>query len=123
MINKEITKMKKFIKIIAAVMAAATIAVTTSVCASAIRLTTGEEVTEEVIDRYATLFKELKLNPTSLIIVSNDMGFFDTNEKGITGSAEEYEGANIDYWATLQKSKLRQRSEGFTSILDPFSRG
>ena len=124
MINKEITKMKKFTRIITAVMAAATIAVTTtSVCASAINLTTGEEVTEEVIDRYATLFKELKLNPTSLIIVSNDMGFFDTNEKGITGSAEEYEGANIDYWATLQKSKLRQRTEGYTSILDPFSRG
>ena len=115
--------MKKFVKIIAAVMAAATIAVTTSVCSSAIRLTTGEEVTEEVIDRYATLFKELKLNPTSLIIFSKDMGFFDTNEKDITGIPEEYEGANIDYWASSQKSKLRQRTEGYTSILDPFSRG
>lgn len=115
--------MKKFTKIIAAAMAAVTIATTASVCASARTLVTGEEVTEEVIDRYATLFKELKLNPTSLIILSNDLLFSNTDEKGIMECKKDYDGAWIDYWAGLQKSKLCQEREGYTSILDPFSRG
>ena len=53
--------MKKFVKIIAAVMAAATIAVATSVCASATRtLTTGQEITEDVINQYVNYFKSIK---------------------------------------------------------------
>ena len=115
--------MKKFVKIIAAVMAAATIAATTSVCASARTLWTGQEITEQLIDDYVVWLKAQKMNPDALVKFSNEWGFFNTDERGIICSREEYEGANIDYWATLQKSKLRQRIEGYTSILDRFSRG
>ena len=123
MINKEIAKMKKFVKIIAAVMAAATIAATTSVCASARTLTTGEVLTEEVVDRYAAALKVVSATSDELILFSNEYGFFNTDKRGIMECNKDYNGAWIDYWATLQKSKLCQEREGFTSILDPFSRG
>ena len=124
MINKEITKMKKFTRIITAVMAAATIAVTTtSVCASARTLVTGEVLTDEVVDRYATVLKALNTTSDQLIIFSHEYGFFNTDKKGIMGCKKDYDGAWIDYWAGLQKSKLCQEREGYTSILDPFSRG
>ena len=119
MINKEITKKKKFTRIITAVMAAAT----TSVCASARTLWTGQEITEQLIDDYVVWLKAQKMNPDALVKFSNEWGFFNTDERGIICSREEYEGANIDYWATLQKSKLCQEREGYTSILDRFSRG
>jgi hypothetical protein len=123
MINKETTKMKKFVKIIAAVMAAATIAVTTSVCASARTLVTGEVLTEEVVDRYAAALKVVSATSDELIMFSHEYGFFNTDKSGIMGCNKDYNGAWIDYWAGLQKSKLSQEREGFTSILDPFSRG
>ena len=124
MINKEIAKMKKFTRIITAVMAAATIAVTTtSVCASARTLVTGEVLTDEVVDRYATVLKALNTTSDQLIIFSHEYGFFNTDKQGIMGCNTDYDGAWIDYWAGLQKSKLCQEREGYTSILDPFSRG
>ena len=124
MINKEITKMKKFVKIIAAVMAAATIAVTTtSVCASARTLVTGEVLTEEVVNRYAAALKVVSATSDELKLFSREYGFFNTDEGGITDCNKDYNGAWIDYWAGLQKSKLCQEREGYTSILDPFSRG
>ena len=124
MINKEIANMKKFTRIITAVMAAATIAVTTtSVCASARTLVTGEVLTDEVVDRYATVLKALNTTSDQLIIFSHEYGFFNTDKSGIMGCNKDYNGAWIDYWAGLQKSKLCQEREGYTSILDPFSRG
>ena len=124
MINKEIAKMKKFTRIITAVMAAATIAVTTtSVCASARTLVTGEVLTEEVVDRYAAALKVVSATSGELILFSNEYGFFNTDKQGIMGCNTDYDGAWIDYWAGLQKSKLCQEREGYTSILDPFSRG
>ena len=123
MINKEITEMKKFTRIIAAVMAAATIAATTSVCASARTLVTGEVLTEEVVDRYAAALKVVSATSDELILFSNEYGFFNTDKRGIMGCKTDYDGAWIDYWAGLQKSKLCQEREGYTSILDPFSRG
>ena len=124
MINKETTKMKKFTRIITAVMAAATIAVTTtSVCASARTLVTGEVLTEEVVDRYAAALKVVSATSDELILFSNEYGFFNTDKQGIMGCNTDYDGAWIDYWAGLQKSKLCQEREGYTSILDPFSRG
>ena len=123
MINKETTEMKKFVKIIAAVMAAATIAATTSVCASARTLTTGEVLTEEVVDRYAATLKAVGATSDELIMFSHEYGFFNTDERGIMGCKTAYNGAWIDYWAGLQKSKLCQEREGYTSILDRFSRG
>lgn len=124
MINKEITKMKKFTRIITAVMAAATIAVTTtSVCASARTLETGEELTEEVVDRYAATLKAVGATSDELILFSHEYGFFNTDERGIMGCNKDYNGAWIDYWAGLQKSKLCQEREGYTSKLDRFSTG
>ena len=124
MINKEITKMKKFTRIITAVMAAATIAVTTtSVCASARTLVTGEELTEEVVDRYAATLKAVGATSDELILFSHEYGFFNTDERGIMGCNTAYNGAWIDYWAGLQKSKLCQEREGYTSKLDRFSTG
>ena len=124
MIKKEIAKMKKFTRIITAVMAAATIAVTTtSVCASARTLVTGEVLTEEVVDRYAAAMKTVRATTDELILFSNEYGFFNTDKQGIMGCNTDYDGAWIDYWAGLQKSKLCQEREGYTSILDPFSRG
>ena len=123
MINKEITEMKKFTRIIAAVIAAATIAVTTSVCASARTLVTGEVLTEEVVDRYAAALKVVSATSDELIMFSHEYGFFNTDERGIMGCNKDYNGAWIDYWATLQKSKLCQEREGYSAILDRFSRG
>ena len=116
--------MKKFVKIIAAVMAAATIAVTTSVCASAIKLKTGEELTIEVIEQYADLMKALELSCDSMIIFSEDMGFWSVHMADILAARDknEYEFAYIDEWATHQKGKIRQEREGY-SYWDRFSRG
>ena len=97
MINKETTEMKKFVKIIAAVMAAATIAATTSVCASARTLTTGEVLTEEVVDRYAAAMKAVSATTDELILFSKEYGFFDTDKRGIMGCKTDYDGAWIDY--------------------------
>ena len=119
--------MKKFTRIITAVMAAATIAVTTtSVCASAKTLVTGEEITEEVVNQYAAALKALNATSDQLIIFSHEYGFFNTDERGIMGCKTAYNGAWIDYWATLQRSKLcqeREAKEGKGSFLDPYSRG
>ena len=107
-----------------AVMAAATIAVTTtSVCASARTLETGEELTEEVVDRYAATLKAVGATSDELILFSHEYGFFNTDERGIMGCNKDYNGAWIDYWAGLQKSKLCQEREGYTSKLDRFSTG
>jgi hypothetical protein len=126
MINKEITKMKKFVKIIAAVMAAATIAVTTSVCASARTLVTGEVITEEVVNQYAAMMKARKFSSDVLLVFSHKMNFYPTDVKGIGGTTDKFEGENVEYWATLQRSCVRQEQnakEGKGAILDTWSRG
>jgi hypothetical protein len=127
MINKEITKMKKFTRIITAVMAAATIAVTTtSVCASARTLETGEEITEEVVNQYAAMMKAQKFSSDVLLIFSHKMHFYPTDVRGIMGCNKDYNGAWIDYWATLQRSCVRQEKnakEGKGAYLDQWSRG
>ena len=115
--------MKKFTKLIAAAMVTVTMAVSTSIPASARTLTTGEVLTEEVVDRYAAALKVVSATSDELILFSNEYGFFNTDKQGIMGCNTDYDGAWIDYWAGLQKSKLCQEREGYTSILDPFSRG
>ena len=62
-------------------------------------------------------------DPEAQALFSHEYGFFNTDKSGIMGCNKDYNGAWIDYWAGLQKSKLSQEREGFTSILDPFSRG
>ena len=127
MINKETTKMKKFVKIIAAVMAAATIAVTTtSVCALARTLVTGEEITEEVVNQYAAMMKAQKFSSDVLLVFSHKMNFYPTDVNGIGGTTDKFEGENIEYWATLQRSCVRQEKnakEGKGASLDQWSRG
>ena len=127
MINKEITKVKKFTRIITAVMAAATIAVTTtSVCASARTLVTGEEITEEVVNQYAAMMKAQKFSSDVLLVFSHKMNFYPTDVNGIGGTTDKFEGENIEYWATLQRSCVRQEKnakEGKGASLDQWSRG
>lgn len=127
MINKEITKMKKFTRIITAVMAAATIAVTTtSVCALARTLVTGEEITEEVVNQYAAMMKAQKFSSDVLLVFSHKMNFYPTDVNGIGGTTDKFEGENIEYWATLQRSCVRQEKnakEGKGASLDQWSRG
>ena len=118
--------MKKFVKIIAAVMAAATIAVTTSVCTSAIKLKTGEELTIEVIEQYADLMKALELSCDSMIIFSEDMGFWSVHMADILAARDknEHEFAYIDEWATHQKAKVRQTEGGcYKDFWDQYSAG
>lgn len=117
------TMARKFTKIMAAALAAVTMSTAASVSVSARTLTTGQKLTEQLVDEYAVIFKTMKLNPDAFVMLSNELGFFNTDVRGIICSKEEYEGANVDYWATLQKSKLCQEREGYTSILDKFSRG
>ena len=119
-------KMKKFTKLIAAAMVTVTMAVSTSIPASARTLTTGEVLTEEVVDRYAATLKVVGATSDELILFSHEYGFFNTDERGIMGCNKAYNGAWIDYWATLQRSKLcqeREAKEGKGSFLDPYSRG
>ena len=118
--------MKSIKRVIAAVMAAATIAATTSVRVSARTLVTAEELTEEVVDRYAATLKAVDATSDELILFSHEYGFFNTDERGIMGCKKDYNGAWIDYWATLQRSKVRQEKnaeKGEGAFLDSFSRG
>ena len=118
--------MKKFTRIIAAVMAAATIAVTTSVCASARTLVTGEVITEEVVNQYAAMMKARNFDSDMLLIFSHKMNFYPTDVKGIGGTTDKFEGENIEYWATLQRSCVRQEKnaeKGEGAFLDRWSRG
>ena len=116
--------MKKFTRIIAAVMAAATIAVTTSVCASAIKLTTGEVLTEETVNQYADIMKACKMSCDSMLIFTEELGFWAPHKVDILAARDknEHEFAYIDEWATHQKGKIRQEREGY-SFWDRFSRG
>ena len=119
--------MKKFTRIITAVMAAATIAVTTtSVCALARTLVTGEEITEEVVNQYAAMMKAQKFSSDVLLVFSHKMNFYPTDVNGIGGTTDKFEGENIEYWATLQRSCVRQEKnakEGKGASLDQWSRG
>ena len=118
--------MKKFTRIITAVMAAATIAVTTSVCASARTLVTGEVITEEVVNQYAAMMKAQKFSSDVLLVFSHKMHFYPTDVNGIGGTTDKFEGENIEYWATLQRSCVRQEKnaeEGKGAFLDSWSRG
>ena len=74
-------------------------------------LTTGEYITEELIDTYANRMKALNLNVDTVIILSDNLGFYPCDGKGMHGCANHHEFAYIDYWATLQKGKVRQRGE------------
>lgn len=107
-------------------MAAVTIAVSASVCASARTLTTGQEITEELVNQYADYFKSMKISSDVLRLTSNELGFYPTDNYGLLVAEEHHEGGHIDYWATLQRSKVlqdRNAKEGKGAFLDTFSRG
>lgn len=110
--------MKKFTKIIAAAMAAVTIAATASVCASARTLTTGEEITDEVIDRYVDVLKSTGFNENGLISFSDSFGFYPmlyVEKQSIIASERDYKGAMFDCWASKQKEKAARERSGNTS--------
>ena len=86
-------------------------------------LTNGQEITRELIEQYAAAFKALKANSDVLRMMSDELGFWPTDEHGMVDKPD-YEGAWIDYWATKQKSKVRQTKDGGDkSFLDRYSTG
>jgi|GEM_PF-2155789 len=86
-------------------------------------LTNGQLITEELVDTYAAIFKARKMNSDVLIITSETLGFWPTDEQGMVDKSA-YEGDWIDYWATKQKSKVRQTKDGgYKSLLDRYSTG
>ena len=87
-------------------------------------LSTGEEITIEVIDEYEKLFKSIGLTSDQLIITSHAMGFYPTDEHLIARCMRE--GTHIDQWASKQRSKVRQdicARNGEGSYLDQWSTG
>ena len=87
-------------------------------------LTTGEEITIELVDTYAAIFKARKMNSDMLKLVSNELGFYPMDERNITQTNRAYDGAWIDQWATNQKGKVRQTEDGgYKSLLDRYSTG
>ena len=87
------------------------------------KLTTGEVITEEVIDEYVTIFKGCHLRADDLIIINDELGFFPTEPRILEECMKDYEGAWIDQWATKQKSKVRQENSGDYSIWNQLSTG
>ena len=86
-------------------------------------LTTGEVITEKVIDEYVAIFKACHLRADDLIILNDTMGFYPTDPRILEECMKDYEGAWIDQWATKQKSKVRQENGGDYSIWEQFSTG
>jgi len=85
-------------------------------------LTTGEVITRELIEQYAAMFKAGKMNSDVLKLVSKELGFYPMDEKNITQTNRDYDGAWIDQWATNQKGKVRQEGEG-NNFLNQYSTG
>ena len=89
-------------------------------------LTTGQEITVELVDQMAAVFKAQKVSADELIIMSHDLGFWPEHVSSITLARQrnEHEFAYIDQWATNQKGKVRQtQNGGFKNYLDPYSPG
>lgn len=87
-------------------------------------LSTGEEITIEVIDEYEKLFKSIGLTADELIITNYAMGFYPTDDKLIAYCMRD--GTHIDQWASKQRSKVRQdirARNGEGSYLDQWSTG
>ena len=87
-------------------------------------LTTGQEITVELVDQMAAAFKAQKVSADVLLKMSEELGFWPVHISDIYGARRknEYEFAYIDQWATNQKGKLRQTQNGGSkNYLDQFS--
>ena len=71
-------------------------------------LTTGEDVTEEVIDRYRDFFKAQNVDMNMLLALNDEFGFYPVDRHVMAQSINLYEDKHVDWWATLQKEKLRK---------------
>ena len=85
-------------------------------------LSTGEVITEELVDRYAEDFKSMHMSRDVLAITVFELGFYYVPDSELIVAPRDYEGCWIDYWRTLQRSKLRQHREGL-NFLDHYSKG
>ena len=85
-------------------------------------LSTGEVITEELVDRYAEDFKLMHMSRDVLAITVFELGFYYVPESELIVGTRHYEGCWIDYWRALQRSKLRQHREGL-NLLDHYSKG
>ena len=86
-------------------------------------LTTGEVITEEVIDEYVAIFKANHLRADDLIIINDALGFYPTEPGILEECMKDYEGAWIDQWATKQKSKIRRENSGKDTLWEQYSTG
>lgn len=73
-------------------------------------LTTGEVITEEVIDQYREFFKSQNVDLNMLTVLNDTMGFYPVDRNVLSQSINLYEDKHIDWWATLQKDKLHKEN-------------
>ena len=83
-------------------------------------LTTGQVLTEEVVDQYAAFFKEMELTGDVLIIMSKELGFYPMDEAIVYHASRQYPGAHIDHWATKQKRNVCRENNPNPSELDKY---
>lgn len=76
-------------------------------------LITGEEITPELIDRYAEFFRSMNFSADVVTQISNNLHFHDLSNSWTRGGAFSDLGDHyIDYWATIQKERLSKLAEG-----------
>ena len=83
-------------------------------------LTTGQVLTEEVVDQYAAFFKEMELTGDVLITMSEPLGFYPMDEAIVYHASRQYPGAHIDHWATKQKRNVCRENNPNPSELDKY---
>ncbi len=83
-------------------------------------LTTGQVLTEEVVDQYAAFFKEMELTGDVLITMSESLGFYPMDEAIVYHASRQYPGAHIDHWATKQKRNVCRENNPNPSELDKY---
>ena len=83
-------------------------------------LTTGQVLTEEVVDQYAAFFKEMELTGDVLIIMSKELGFYPMDEAIANRVSRKYPGAHVDHWATKQKRNIRKENNPDPSFWDKY---
>ena len=88
-------------------------------------LTTGEEVTIELIDRYEAMFIDMDLSADALIILNDELGFYPTVPSDLVEATKPKFGDHhwIHYWASKQRNKVRQDESGDDSFWADYSTG
>ena len=75
----------------------------------------GEEITPELIDRYAEYMKSLKFNSDQVILLSDALGFARVSVQSITVAGGR-DNCAVEQWVKIQKNLLRKDTiMGFAS--------